>query len=380
MNSKNFYQNLKSFADFLNITDDSYFTRVPDSWHVVITDVKNSTAAIESGRYKEVNTIGAAAIACINNCLNEEEVPYVFGGDGATILISSENLQTAAQHLSGLKRLAKERFELELRICQVPVSELYGKGARVEVARHELSHGKCVAVFRGGGLALAEELIKENPDKYDIDTSTAQTASLKGLSCRWKPIPAKRGKIISLLLLSRKSDSIYTDFLEKLNEIYQGDLASANPINLDKLEYYSVNECRRDEIRYQFKMGQFFGRFMEIILAVLIFKYKAPIFKTASYTAAMRSHSDYRKFDDMLRMVLDCSSKQVEQIENCLKELYKDEEIYYGLFESNSALMTCYVNSTKDGKHVHFVDGSDGGYAKAAIQLKEQIKLSKTII
>ena len=36
--------------------------------------------------------------------------------------------------------------------------------------------------------------------------------------------------------------------------------------------------------------------------------------------------------------------------------------------------MTCYVPSFSDGKHVHFIDGGDGGYAIAAKQLKQQMK------
>jgi Protein of unknown function (DUF3095) len=35
--------------------------------------------------------------------------------------------------------------------------------------------------------------------------------------------------------------------------------------------------------------------------------------------------------------------------------------------------MTCIVQSY-NGNHLHFVDGSDGGYALAAHQLKQQLK------
>jgi len=39
---------------------------------------------------------------------------------------------------------------------------------------------------------------------------------------------------------------------------------------------------------------------------------------------------------------------------------------------SPAALLTCLVFG-REGDHVHFVDGSDGGYAMAAIQLKQQL-------
>jgi hypothetical protein len=36
--------------------------------------------------------------------------------------------------------------------------------------------------------------------------------------------------------------------------------------------------------------------------------------------------------------------------------------------------MTCLVTSRADNEHVHFVDGGDGGYTKAATQLKARLK------
>jgi hypothetical protein len=35
--------------------------------------------------------------------------------------------------------------------------------------------------------------------------------------------------------------------------------------------------------------------------------------------------------------------------------------------------MTCLVFSLAESRHVHFIDGADGGYALAALQLKEQL-------
>jgi hypothetical protein len=44
-------------------------------------------------------------------------------------------------------------------------------------------------------------------------------------------------------------------------------------------------------------------------------------------------------------------------------------EILYGLHTSGASIMSCYVRDQKDG-HIHFVDGADGGYTKAAKVLK----------
>ena len=40
---------------------------VPDSWSVVVADVKGSTEAVRMGRYRDVNLAGAACIAAVRN-------------------------------------------------------------------------------------------------------------------------------------------------------------------------------------------------------------------------------------------------------------------------------------------------------------------------
>jgi Protein of unknown function (DUF3095) len=37
-------------------------------------------------------------------------------------------------------------------------------------------------------------------------------------------------------------------------------------------------------------------------------------------------------------------------------------------------MMTCLVFSLEQSRHVHFIDGADGGYALAALQLKAQLQ------
>ena len=96
--------------------------------------------------------------------------------------------------------------------------------------------------------------------------------------------------------------------------------------------------------------------------------------RLADYLPTMRTHADFRKFDDVLRMVLDCSEEQVKEINHYLEDQYNAGHLFYGLFCSSTALMTCYVQDIEPGQHIHFIDGGDGGYAMAAKQLKAQLK------
>ena len=88
----------------------------------------------------------------------------------------------------------------------------------------------------------------------------------------------------------------------------------------------------------------------------------------------MTEHSDYWKFDDMLRMILDCTTAQQKAIEQLCHEWKSKGWIVYGIHLSDSALITCQFDSFDDGKHMHFIDGGNGGYAMAAKTLKSQLK------
>ncbi len=376
--AEHFYRDLPSFSEFAGVVDDAHFHVVPEGWKVVITDVRGSTEAIESGRYKDVNTVGAAAIACVQNALADVELPFVFGGDGATFLVPDCHFPRVREELVGLQQLSQETFGLALRLGVVDVAELTAAGVEIKVAKFELVPGKAVAIFRGGGLTAAEERVKGQPDTYCIEERAVKAANLKGLSCRWQPIPSRRGKILSLLVVAKHSDAAYREILEELDTVYDGKMESANPVNVESMRYRSIGQCLEDERRYHRSRWspRYWIRAIEIVVAVLIFKFKIPplFFRPKTYAASMATHSDYRKFDDALRMIIDCSAAQADSIRATLHSMHEAQEIYYGVHESETSLMTCYVNGLSEGEHIHFVDGGGGGYAMAAKQLKRQMK------
>lgn len=56
----------RSLTNFCQIiTHSDCFVPISNDWHILITDVISSTKAIESGRYKDVNIIGACSISTI---------------------------------------------------------------------------------------------------------------------------------------------------------------------------------------------------------------------------------------------------------------------------------------------------------------------------
>ena len=92
MSADEFYRELPSFSDFSNVADLDDYRAVPDDWYVLTADIVSSGKAVADGRYKDVNMVGAAVIAAVLNSVGRDRVPFVFGGDGATLLVPQKDL------------------------------------------------------------------------------------------------------------------------------------------------------------------------------------------------------------------------------------------------------------------------------------------------
>ena len=103
---------------------------------------------------------------------------------------------------------------------------------------------------------------------------------------------------------------------------------------------------------------------------MLAFKYmlakgvRGAEFDPERYATEVPNATDSRKFDDSLRLVLDCNAEQKSAIERYLEDMFQSGEVIYGIHASHSAIMTCFILDWKN--HVHLVDGAEGGYTEAA--------------
>jgi hypothetical protein len=70
------------------------------------------------------------------------------------------------------------------------------------------------------------------------------------------------------------------------------------------------------------------------------------------------------------RLATGTLSLQTDAIETALESHAQQGILRYGVHRSDSALMTCLVFNLDNSEHIHFVDGSDGGFTAAAKNMK----------
>ncbi len=386
--SEEFYSNIKALKNFTQVANFENYVELPNDWCVLVADIKGSTKAIQEGRYKAVNTLGVSVITGTLNQLGGLEIPYVFGGDGATLCIPETKKELIRKTLIACRSMAQKNYHLDLRVGMVPVSDISSSGYKVLVAKHEVSKNYEQAAFAGGGLEYADSCIKNQDlqNKYLIpENEIIGNADYTGLECRWKDIPSPYGETVSLLVkvLSdsiEKRDASYSNVLQKITEIY-GSVDQCNPISVDNMELTLDGDKLSNETNVKsFNKGVIFRiyfwfslRIKILIGAILIkLKIKSSGVSWGNYKNEVVANSDIRKFDDMLRQILSGTTENRKQLEVYLHDCFLKKELVYGIHVAKSALMTCMIGDY-NGKHIHFIDGSDGGYALAAKNLKKQL-------
>ena len=188
-----------AYGEFSLVLDPASYEPLPDDWLIGVTDVVNSTAAIRSGRYEDVNYAGASIIAALGNAWGTFDFPFVFRGDGAAFALPPKGIMTATSVLRQVAAFARADLDLALRIGLLSVREIRASGRDVRIARYAASENATYAMFAGGGLKWAEQQIKNGrylvkPGKYTTKPD------LTGLTCEWTPFPSQQGEILSLLV------------------------------------------------------------------------------------------------------------------------------------------------------------------------------------
>lgn len=367
-NTSRFYGDLAPFLEDQYLTDERQYHEAPADWVVFVTDVRGSTAAVAAGRYKEVNTIGAACIIAAQNAFPEADFPFVFGGDGATLVVPAPARDRVAAALLYLAGKSRSDFGLDLRVGCVPVAEIHARGKRVLVAKRQLSEGNCIAMFAGGGLNEATAMVKQPDGGWLLQSDGEVNGNVDGLECRWCAVPAQRDGILSLIVHAPNENlALYREILAQINEIAPQAMP-ITPVNLP-IQWPPAFLMHEAKIKREGWLSQrlHYAAVLALtgLLTVLV---KLTVGQqdsaAATYIDSLCRNNDYLKLDDYLRMVIDVSHEQRARIEARLEAYRHSHDSGWGSHFAPASLFTCMVRSQQ--VHLHFVDGSDGGYTAAA--------------
>jgi hypothetical protein len=231
-------------------------------------------------------------------------------------------------------------------------------------------------MFSGGGLGWAEIAMKRG--EFAVPVAPPGThPDLTGLSCRFEEIPSAQGVILSVLIVAAPAadPAAFRQLIEQVIALVErspdagrpvpsgGPPTRWPPVGLD----YEARAARGGPLLV--RRAKLLGF---TLLAYLIMRFGISLggFVPQTYVQQVVENSDFRKYDDGLRMILDCTVELTNALEQRLSAAAAAGIVRYGLFRQDAAMMTCFTPSALRSDHVHFIDGARGGYASAALTLK----------
>jgi Protein of unknown function (DUF3095) len=378
-----FYASIPVFGGFASLMDPALYKPLPDDWTIGIADIVQSTKAIRENHYKAVNMAGAAVIAALKNSLDGRDFPYVFGGDGASFAVPPQDLARAREALAATAAWVKDDLHLLMRVALVPVACTRAQGFDVRVARFAPSPNVTYAMFSGGGLEWADGAMRRGEFAV-APAAPGVRPDLAGLSCRFEEMPAARGLILSLLIVAGggADPDAFRAAIEDIVALIakSPDMCKPIPPGSPVMRWPSAGAgleartARNARIPLVLRHG---GVLARTFLYYLILRYGISVggFVPATYLRQVVENSDFRKFADGLRMILDCTPDLADAIEKRLAVAASAGTVRYGLHRQDAAVMTCFTPSPTNSDHVHFIDGARGGYASAAMALKAMTTL-----
>ncbi|MGV6849344.1 MAG: DUF3095 domain-containing protein [Marinibacterium sp.] len=369
--SETFYNSLPPVTGFDALCRADGYAPLPGDWWVGVADIAQSTQAIAQGAYKAVNMVGSAVISAQINAHGDRSFPFVFGGDGAAFAVPPVCADDARAALRAVMAWSNDAYGLTLRGALIPVARIRAAGSDVRVTRFAASAEVDYAMFAGGGVAWAEAELKAG--RIGTDPAPPGTEpDLTGLSCRWANMKARNGTILSVIVLPgpKSDDAGFAAFCAGLLEMTRGLARGGHPVP------DAGPAVKWPGKGIALELAAPGRRLIPIVLENLAFwaslwtRWRPGGFDGRAYAREVAQNADFRKFDDGLKMTLDCDAATLGRLKAHLAEAETAGRIVYGTTEQDEAMMTCVVPSFLAHDHIHFVDGAAGGYAGAAARIK----------
>jgi len=288
--------------------------------------------------------------------------------------------QAAGEALAALAHWADTEMGVPLRVGLVPVEALLAEGLEVLAALHDFGNGNAFGLFLGSGVAAADAWVKADP-RWRIDPQPGPLTGLEGVSCRWNPVNTRRGTILCVIVdpLAGGADGLATLARVQADIERIVPTSVAAPLGMGERLEANWPPSRRSlwlEARTR-PRGQRAATVLSalaksaILSTLLKLGQKLPGFDPQHYRRTMAERSDFRKSAGGPRFVLDVTEEEAAAIDALLREHADAGRIRYGTARAEATTVTCLVGDLAADRHVHFVDGSELGFWRASVMLKE---------
>lgn len=362
-----------SLGDLLS--NDALFSKVPEDWLVLVADIKDSTTAVNNGKHNDVNLVATGCVIAILNLAeaNKVKIPFFFGGDGASFIIPEKLKKSALSVLEKHNRNVQNNFGFQLSLGTYEVARLYAENIQLDIARIKVSEALIIPVILGQGLQIAEHYIKDHSNAVENNLDDTPL-DLDGMECKWDKIaPLQKDHEVLSLIISGCGDAdfsrVYSRIMHKIDVIY-GSSGKRKPISVKRLKIKTSLQRINREMKA--KLGNWnLPDFLKNFAISTFGEFYLRNTKNGKfYLQKLVELSDNLTLDGRINTVITGTPAQRELLFRYLDKLENLHLIKYGYHISKESIMSCYVKNMKTNDHIHFVDGGDGGYTKAANLLK----------
>ena len=375
-----FYQDLHLHYGKLHelIADEQVFSKVPHSWNIVVTDVENSTKAVSEGKQQVVNLAATGSIVACLNISREAgiEIPFFFGGDGATIIVPDEILEECLFALQLHQERCSISFDFYLRVGHRKVGAMIEQGASLQILKYKRNDLHIMPVILGNALQMAEAEIKSANQKIPAK-DFPYNLNLEGMECKWDKIkpPKNENEILTLIIQStivEEQSSVYSNVLERIDDIY-GDDSIRHPVTAKRLKMVHKLSRLKNEVKMKFSHitnKKLAASWWRSVMGSWFTKYTST---GRDYLNDLIQLTETLLIDGAINTVISGKKKQREELLEYLNSLEAQGSIVYGFYSSNSSILSCFVTAIDD-YHIHFLDGDNGGYTQASKVLKPKLR------
>ena len=123
------------------------------------------------------------------------------------------------------------------------------------------------------------------------------------------------------------------------------------------------------------KLGYLAKTYFTVLFGKFFFKFdlKLKNIKANNYHSEVITFSEILTIDGRINTIISGTKENRTLLLDYLKQQEEIGLLIFGHYVSSASIMTCYIQNMNN-KHIHFIDGADGGYAEAAKEFKQKAR------